>query len=438
MRKISEVEIAKYKAAAENASKNSLDYASLHGYESWMQALQSAQEEARNSKERQREAEKHTSYVVEELKRMTMYKERAELETKQVMLQYGGLTMKQLIFPAEMNIEEAQNLLQNPVKEEHASNSAQENSSSFFSSFRRKLKEKFSSLTQKQDGSEQSSEDAALDVRAPLAARPAQVPATTKRIASASASKPESSPLAGGQFPAFSKTSPQNSKTTQRRNTISPTSIGSLSSSPKHLPTTPQQHASPNQNWNTTSDEPQLLSASEDRQKSSSSALSRMHNRQNEFMMADEGRLQLMRAKTGEDNKNILQKTSTRAEHKTAVLREPIMHHHSAKGFETDQHLSIKTDSQSSRPSSADSGSMSSSRDLNDVRLPAQYQMFRARQFNPTIIPKLSFSTPRSSDSAGSRYQMRRDVTITDPSQCLWLQRASGPISERCVFAFVL
>ena len=87
----------------------------------------------------------------------------------------------------------------------------------------------------------------------------------------------------------------------------------------------------------------------------------------------------------------------------------------------------------SSRPSSADSGSLQSAREVHEGRLPAQYQLFRTRQSNSTAISKLCIATPRHSDASGPRYHMRRDVSITDPTQCIWLQKASGPLTDRCI-----
>ncbi len=367
IRQLSEVEVAKYKAVAENASKNALDYASLHGYESWMQALKSAHEEARLSRENEHEAIKQTGYVIEELKKMTMYKERAELETKQVMLRYGGLSMKQLIYPSEMNIDEAQNLLISPSQEPKQQNAA-EDSSSFFSTFRRKLKEKFGSLSQKKE-EDRTSNDDSIEPKTRFQTVDRMTGMAFARKSDVIDKQHARLPIALTKNVAVSAT-----KSTEF---LHPNST----QSPKHSP----QKLSPSRA--NALGVPQLSKLHVSPMKSSPTSIS------------------------GHEDSNFPSDHSSRTTDKAESR--------SSKG--------------SSRPSSADSGSLQSAREVHEGRLPAQYQLFRTRQSNSTAISKLCIATPRHSDASGPRYHMRRDVSITDPTQCIWLQKASGPLTDRCI-----
>ncbi len=415
IRQLSDVEVAKYKAVAENASKSALDYASLHGYESWMHALQSAQEEARQSRENEIEAKKQTGYVIEELKRMTLCKERAELETKQVVARYGGLSMTQLIFPSEMENMDAE---ENPIKEHQKQNAAGD-SSSFFSSFRRKLKEKFNSFTETKkdynDGSDQ--DEPVAKNRLPSTRKQPNVPMSATRNVPTSNIRVEGSPASGKslQSPTYSPPILDSKSPTN-----SPPKISTQS------PSTSPQLSMPSRR-NTMLDEHKYSHSSAHRKKSTQSTSVAGHEETDKMTFAN-GFQKQQHVETAHKQELSDDKiTATRSQMKDARSKKE-------DTSELSSHSTNKWESRTSRPSSADSGSIqsSSSRDVHEGRLPAQYQNFRARQSNLTTIPKLSFSTPRQSDP-GMRYLMRRDMSITDPLQCAWLQKASGLIVERCI-----
>jgi hypothetical protein len=416
IRQLSDVEVAKYKAVAENASKSALDYASLHGYESWMKALQSAQEEARQSRENEIEAKKQTGYVIEELKRMTIYKERAELETKQVVARYGGLSITQLIYPSEMeNMDggESPNFLQNSIKDGQKQNTTGD-STSFFSSFRRKLKEKFGSFAETKEDDVAHNDEYVDNTRWRSSEKRPNPPTMSARNVSAPASSP---PRKLSQSPAYS---PQALHSPQQVLTHSP-----LQSPSKVLPT----------RGIAVSDEPQSSKSSLNRLKISPISPLGHDNAtktppQNGFQTKqysanpyehDASTKILATLRVDESN------TASRSQKTDQRLQKYGVTEYSARPTH-------KGDSNSSRPSSADSGSMQSAREVCEGRLPAQYQNFRARQSNMTTkIPKLYFVTPKQTDPSSARYQMRRDVTITDPLQCSWLQKSSGPLMERCI-----
>jgi hypothetical protein len=417
VRQLSEVEVAKYKAIADNASKKSLDYASLHGYESWMQALQSAQEDARRSRENELEAIKQTGYVVEELKKMTMYKERAELETKQVISRYGGLSLKQLIYPSEMSTAESVNLLVEPSNELKQHDKT-DDSTSFFSTFRRKLKQKFSNISKKEDDRASHKNEIEPDARlqmmdrqaesaiirkSPVSDNQARLPLPIARQASVLTPKVDGSPLAFGKLKQSQKRSPQLLPSRGNIFDESP-----LSKSPanhmKHSPTSSSGY-------------------------------------EGQKMISDNDAFQLQqpvsRSREHDVTAKIESNRSSRAEYKSVAPRNSGTDQSSIKDDTTD-HSSRTTNRAeshsskgSSRPSSADSGSLQSAREVHEGRLPPQYQFFRTRQSNLTVIPKLSLATPRYSEASGARYHMRRDVSIKDPTQCAWLQKASGPLAER-------
>ena len=394
-RQLCDVEVAKYKAVAENASKSALDYTSLHGYESWMKALKSAQEEARLAKANEIEANKQVGYVIEELKRMTMYKERAELETKQIMLRYGGLSMKQLIYPIDINTDEAEKLLENPIgafkKEDKA------NSSSFFSSFRRKLTEKFSSFSSKQEDAELPDATAAPNQRVQPIGKQAPVPSATTR------NSYESPPiLSTGQ----SKLSPPKLSTQQGSKSMAP--LPQSQSPPVNRRSTISSSSVGN-------DDAHMLAT-----------VAGFHKQQ---FVSPKPREQDTSAKKLSNSPSLM-------DHKLAAARNPLSNQHSLKDDASDQSHSSRTSaggSLPSRPSTADAGLSQSAKEVHEDRLPAQYQIFRARQSNLAVIPKLAFATPRQLDSSVPRYHMRRDVTITDPTQCAWLQKAAGPLIERYI-----
>ena len=394
VRQLSDVEVAKYKALAENASKSSLDYASLHGYESWMQALESAQEDARQSRENEQEAMKQTGYVIEELKKMTIYKERAELETKQVMLKYGGLSIKQLMYPTEMNIDSAQYLLEKSIKDIKPNNTSTD-SSSFFSSFRRKLKEKFSSFAGKEEDNAMNAEDISPKIPSPSIQRRAQVHVAISRNAQVATLKNEGSPLQ----PERKTHSPTNSP--QKASPLHGNSLHDLPLSSR--PSVSVANSSPSR----------TISHEDSKGRNS---YSKQVSRPNEHDASEK-----MSPKSQVVQKSIAERNLKLSER---YIKDDNSEHSSR--------TTNKSESHTSRPSSADSGSMQSERGINESRLPTQYQAFRARQSNTTAIPKLSFATPRNSDVSGPRYQMRRDISITDPIQCIWLQKASGPLIERC------
>jgi hypothetical protein len=329
---------------------------------------------------------------------MTMYKERAELETKQVMLRYGGLSMKQLIYPSEMNIDAAQDLLVNPILKQH--NTA-DDSSSFFSSFRRKLKEKFSSLSQKHEERTSYDEneakirsqlidrqaDAAFSRSSPVHEKQVRMPVAVIRKSSVSARKIDDSPLANEKLAVSPSNSPQNTSTS-------------------HGHVIDMQQLSKSPALNRLKNSPTLASGYDDPHKSVSSV-------------------------------KIATNNASRAEYRSAAIQNPGMKHSLKDAVSDNSERTHKAESisskGSSRPESADSGSLHSSREAQEGRLPAQYQFFRKRQSGSTAVPKLSLMTPRQSDIAGPRYHMRRDVSITDTTQCIWLQKASGPLSDRCV-----
>jgi hypothetical protein len=425
IRQLSDIEVAKYKAVAENASKSALDYASLHGYESWMHALQSAQEEARKSRENEIEAKKQLGYVIEELKRMTLYKERAELETKQVVAKYGGLSMTQLIFPSEMeNMDANENTIEGDQKHK-----AEVESSSFFSSFRRKLKEKFNSFKETQMDDDQASdvEDTMAKSRSPLIKKQSYMPVSKTRSAAASSAassiKTESSLLPKGQLTQSPTYSPPMLRAKSPTNSPPKLTTQSLMNSPqKQLPG----------HRNVVSDEPKQSNSSVNRAKGLPILTGYEATTNTTLANGFQRQMHVPKLHEQDPSEKIISSRASQVDNKKD--KNSLVNDHRSKRDDTSEYSSRSTnrgESYSSRPSSAESGSIQSAREIQEGRLPAQYQNFRARQSNLTTIPKLSFSTPRQSDLAGMRYQMRRDFSVTDQLQCAWLQRASGPVVER-------
>ena len=347
---------------------------------------------------------------------MTIYKERAELETKQVVARYGGLSIKQLIYPSEMeNLEggESPNFVQNSIKDGQKQN-ATGDSSSFFSSFRRKLKEKFGSFAETKEDDEARNDESVDNARWRSSEKRSNPPLTSVRNVSA----PASSPLANGKLSQSPAYSPQ-----------------ALHSPPKVLAHSPLQ--SPSKVLPTrgiaVSDEPQ----------SSKSSLNRLKNspisplvHDNATKTPPQNGFQTKQYSTNPYEHDASTKIlATRVDESNAASRSQKTDQRSQKYGSTEYSArpTTKGDSNWSRPSSADSGSMQSAREVCEGRLPPQYQNFRARQSNMTMIPKLSFVTPKQTDPSSARYQMRRDVSITDPLQCSWLQKSSGPLMERCI-----
>jgi hypothetical protein len=343
-----------------------------------MKALKSAQEDARLAKENEIEAQNQTGYVIEELKRMTMFKERAELETKQVMLRYGGLSMKQLIYPSEMNVDEAENLLENPIgpfKNEVNSNS-KEDSSSFFSSFRRKLTEKFSFSTKKE----------IVVMREDITAPKYQVQSFGKQV-----------PLH------FSTT--KNTSESPTKNESSLFSVGQSTNSPPKLST--------KQRSKSISNLPQSQSPPVDRK--SSPIASSLGNENPIGFAAVAGSPKqwhaLPKSRDQDTSAKVLPHTPSRIDNKSvsASARNPSGTQHALTGDASDRSSRTSTGgSQSSRPSIADAGSWQSAKEVREDRLPVQYQSFRARQSNLASIPKLAFQTPRQLDASPYSNRMRQ------------------------------